>query len=376
MAYPPKIEKLYYRVKTLLSEQYFPGAKLPCEREFAPWMGVSRKTIARVLQRLAEEHKVMRDNTGTYVHKETEAPFFRKPEQEPVSILLPAPDYTLSCEFSSRYAHDRTIQGALKAALKHNSRIITIPVTETNNPDEINYSQLRGIHPESRVICNSPWFQKLLPFLYASRCRMGFLGFSREFLKSVPDTTDFTAFCPGNLIESFLRGGIRLLHEAGARNILYFGSNAANASIRGKFCFERALAELQLSPGKFAVYDSSITLQERLLLLKRLFFKEKYDGLILELNPFREHDWDFDFYAETGIPESLPMITAVSDLVFQDKVAQHARVGHYPVMKYSFQTTEFLLSEEHGHFLRDAEYEFPTVHEFMEYHNLKQKGNI
>ncbi len=376
MAYPPKIEKLYCKIKTLLSEQYFPGAKLPCEREFAPQMGVSRKTLAKVLSRLAEEHKVMRDNTGTYVYQEKKSPFFRKEEQEPVSILLPAPDYTLACDFSSRYAHDRTIQGALKAALKYGARVVTVPVTESNNPDEINYSQLRGIHSGSRVLCNSSWFWKIFPLLYASRCRIGFLGLSRDSLKSAPETTDFMAFCPGNLTESFLNGGIRLLRDAGAGNILYFGSGAADVSLYGRPYFNRTLEELRLPPGEFVVFDASISLPERFLSLKRLFSQRKYDGLILELNPFREHDWDFDFYEETGIPENLPMITTVSDLIFQDKVALHANVGHFPIMKYIFEATEFLLSEEHGHFFRDAVYEFPGVQEFMEYHNLKQKGNI
>ena len=376
MAYPPKIEKLYCRINALLSEQYFPGAKLPCEREFAPQMGVSRKTLAKVLQHLAEEHKVIRDNTGTYVYRENMNPSFRKEEQEPVSILLPVPEYTMACDFSSRYAHDRTIQGALKAALKHNARIVTIPVTDNNNPDDISYSQLRGIHPGSRVLCNSPWFRKTFPLLYGSRCRMGFLGISRDSLKSVPETTDFMAFCGGNMIESFLKGGIRLLRDAGAGSILYFGSDAADISLCGQPYFNRTLEERRLPPGKFVVYDSSVPLPERLLSLKRLFAQRKYDGLILELNPFREHDWDFDFYAETGIQESLPMITTVSDLIFQDKVVRHAKVGHYPIMKYSFEATEFLLSGEHGHFFRDVGYEFPSVREFMEYHNLKQKGNI
>ncbi len=376
MAYPPKIEKLYCRMNTLLSAEYFPGAKLPCEREFAPRMGVSRKTLAKVLQRLAEERKVVRDNTGTYVFQESRTPFSRRLEQEPVSILLPVPDYTLACGFSSRYAHDRTIQGALKAALKHDSRVVTVPVTETNNPDEINYSQLRGLHSGSRVICNSPWFRKIFPVLYASRCRIGFLGVSGESLSSVPETTDFVAFCPENHIESFLKGGIRFLRDAGAVNILYFGSDTAEVSLEGEAYFNRTLEEQRLPRGEFAVFKSSTTLPERLSLLKQLCAKGKYDGLILELNPFREHDWEFDFYEETGISESLPMITTVSDLIFQDKVASYARVGHYPVMKHSFEATEFLLSEKHGHFFRDVGYEFPTVREFMEYHHFKQKGNI
>ena len=122
---------------------------------------------------------------------------------------------------------------------------------------------------------------------------------------------------------------------------------------------------------RFHVYSGSMSLPERLRLLGKLYRSLYFDSLILELNPYREHDYEFDLYEETGIPTATKLMISVSDLLHQPRIMEYAEVYHLPVMRFSYEIAKFLLSDQQGCFTRKSQYIFQAAKDFI--HETKYK---
>lgn len=365
MAYPSKRDQIYKALCGEFQEKFLPGAKLPPERDYARQLGVARKTLRFVLDRMEQENRIIRNSHGTFLRDERNC--FDSPEQEePVTILLPCPDYLVVSGYSSSYAHRQMILGAMRAAVESGTYVVTIPVSETNSPEDINWFQLRHLHRDSMVMFSGSWFRNVFPMLAERKCRIGYMA-NREFsfFSRIPDLTSINCqFADGR---TFLYSAVRHLHAEGAERIVYFGSSAADISRIGKDSFLAAVRELNPEYGEafFQVYDAGTSLPERLELLGKFYEAVKFDALILELNPYREHDFEFDLYEAAGIPLSTKLMITVSDLLHQDNVAKYATVCHYPFMRNSYEMAKFLLSGQTGHIVRSASYLFQNANEFI-----------
>lgn len=163
MVYPSKQEQIYRTLCCEFREKFHPGAKLPPEREYAQQLGVARRTLRSVLKRMAQENRIVRNTHGTFLRDERIRYYGHTEWKEPVTILLPCPDYLQISGHSSCYALTQMILGAMRAAIEYGTHVVTIPISETNSPDDINWHQLQHLNKYSNVIFSGSWFQKIFP---------------------------------------------------------------------------------------------------------------------------------------------------------------------------------------------------------------------
>ena len=89
MVHPGKQEIIYKIIEEELREKYYPGAKLPSERDYALHLGIARRTLRFVLDRLTEERKIIRNEHGKLsCDEQTESHQIHRPER---TIDDPAP---------------------------------------------------------------------------------------------------------------------------------------------------------------------------------------------------------------------------------------------------------------------------------------------
>lgn len=93
MAYPSKQDQIYKILCGEFQEKFYPGAKLPPERDYARQLGVARKTLRFVLDRMEQENRIIRNTHGTFLCDERNSGYGYTEQKEPVTILLPCPDY-------------------------------------------------------------------------------------------------------------------------------------------------------------------------------------------------------------------------------------------------------------------------------------------
>lgn len=366
MAYPSKQDQIYKILCGEFQEKFYPGAKLPPERDYARQLGVARKTLRFVLDRMEQENRIIRNTHGTFLCDERNSCYGHTEQKEPVTILLPCPDYLDVSGYSSSYAHRQMILGAMRAAIESGTHVVTIPVSETNSPEDINWLQLRHLHRDSMVMFSSSWFRNVFPLLVERKCKVGYMSDNEiPFFSKAPDITSINYQLSN--AHTFLYHAVKQLYAEGAEKIVYFGSSEAVISRTGKNSFLKALRELnpECRDFHFHVYDAKIPLLKRLKLIRKLYETIAFDALILELNPYQEHDYEFDLYEATGIPLSTKLMTTVSGILHQTKVAEHAKVCHFPVMRNSYEMAKFLLSGQRGRLVRSVSCLFQNAKEFI-----------
>lgn len=340
----------------------FPGMRLPAERCFAARLGVARKTLRFTLARLEEEGAITRNTFGTFVRESKTVRMKESPE--PVTILLPCPDYMMVTPPAIAGIHREMTLTASLVANRHGTYAVTLPVSDSNDPARINWNQLRHLHSGSLVCMNGSWFQAVFPLLAERGCRVGIISSDlKNFPRCFKEHDTDGMIVNNRRLWYFPALAATWLYGLGARKILYFGSDTAVASMVSRGAFEKALRGAGLpAEGLFRVFPSSLTLRERLRLLGGTFREKRPDALVIELNPYPLNEPEPDFYEATGIPRSVKIVTPRSRLLRQPEFAGNAYVitGNDTCGRLA----EFLLSNRHGQFFTEVEEEFISGAEY------------
>ena len=361
MAHPPKVPKLCDDLKCYIAMHCRPGGRLPAERTLARIMGVSTRTLGTALRKLVEEKRIVRNPRGTFV---CDADSPARPE-EVLTLLLPSSDFSFSGNPISRLANHLMIQGALAAAGKYHRRIITIPVTDSNDPDDINPIQLSHLGPGSMVMFNSDWYERLFPLFLERRCRLAFLNCGSYRPEMIPPGIDCYMINYGGYQLGLFRKSLEWFASAGARKILFVG----DPGIGVLFPVRPNLADF-LRGNRVRVdirrWETGLNHLQWMGWLKKVYVEGHFDGLMLYPDPFQYCDPELDFYELTGIPDSLPLLLTESPLLKQPRIAAHAGLIRIPRERYSMSAAEFLLSGQHGVEFTAAEYEIVPAASYNE----------
>ena len=350
--HPSKQKELHVAVFREI-QNGFPGMRLPAERSFAARLGVARKTLRFTLARLEEDGIITRNPFGTFIR---ESKTIRRTEpSEPVTVLLPCPDYMMVTPSCIAYSHREMILTASLIANRHGTYAVTLPVSDSNDPSRINWHQLRHLHSGSLIFFNGGgWFKNVFPLLAERGCRLGIIASDlKSFPRCFKERNTDGMIVNNRKLWYFPASAAKWLYGLGARKILYFGSDAAVASRVSFEAFEKVLRGLGLpTEGMFRVFPSSLTLRERLQLLGRNFREKKPDALVIELNPYPLNEQESDFYETTELPRSVRIVTPQNHLLNQSEFAEHA----YVLANNSAESlVEFLLSNRHGQFFTEVE---------------------
>ena len=162
MRTPQKARKIYELLRhDILKRRYTPGALLPKEIDFAVQLGVSRDTLRNALSMLEADSLIRRvRGYGSYVSETV--------HRKKITFLLP---YAQSLEPYSGFITGM-LQGVAEGVRECNCELETLPISPTNNPEDIDWSKLFNLNSESRVVVCGFWFEKIFPFLLASKCKV------------------------------------------------------------------------------------------------------------------------------------------------------------------------------------------------------------
>ncbi len=360
MAYPAKIGKLCSDLQCYIRMHCKPGDKLPSERVLCKIMGVSSRTLGTAMRKLVGKRLIIRNTKGSFVSGGIDQ---SSAADEPLTLLLPCPDFSFNEDTTSALANQRMIQGALAAAKKYHRRVITIPVTSSNNPDDINPMQLSQLDANSMVMFQSRWYEPLFPLFRERRCRVAFLNCGWDMPEMFPDN-DCYLVTERNYQAALFEQGIAWLSDAGAGRILF----AVNAGMPEEETdltkFEDALKRHGVK-GKLLFWSRNWNFRQCTEWLKHLHAEEKFDGLVLYSDPLGYYDPELDFYEMTGLPTSLPLLISESGLVNQPRIGRHAAVIHTQWGRYSREAAEFLLSGRRGKEFVTMEYKIEPASQYQ-----------
>ncbi len=144
--------------------RYPPGSLLPREVDFAVKLGVSRDTLRHALSMLEADCLIRRvRGYGSFVSESV--------RRKKITFLLP---YAQSLEPYSGFITG-LLQGVAEGVRECNCELETLPISPTNNPEDIDWSKLFNLNSESRVVVCGFWFEKIFPFLLASRCKVAMI---------------------------------------------------------------------------------------------------------------------------------------------------------------------------------------------------------
>lgn len=166
MRRPKKALKIYHSIRNDILKRRLPAGALLAKREvdFAASLNVSRDTLRHALGMLEEEHLIRRvKGQGSFISESI--------PRTKITVLLPCAG---SVSNYSGFLADQ-FSGVMEEAQKSSCEIETIPVSPTNQLDDIDWSALFNLNSESRVIISSYWFRTIFDFLAHSKCRVALI---------------------------------------------------------------------------------------------------------------------------------------------------------------------------------------------------------
>ncbi len=164
-----KTDQVYSRLRSAIQAGSFAtGSCLPREDRFAAELGISRWTLRQALTQLEKDGLISRTKKrGTTVTMDHTNPV--------ISLLLPCTEgINLTNEQSNAY-HLRLLAGASQASARTSLRIETIPVSPTNDPEDIDWIKFRHLSASSKIIVPQAWYTPLAPLLEERGCRVVFI---------------------------------------------------------------------------------------------------------------------------------------------------------------------------------------------------------
>lgn len=155
----------------ILNGDFVPGARLCSDEELAGMYHVHRHTVAEGLKILVGEGLLerapRRGSVVTGVHK------------EPVYLLIPCPDFLDENNNSAVFIR-RLYKNLHLQLMDKGVSVITVPMSPTNNPDDISEKYFEIIPRGAKVVCIGEWGLQGLGCLKEKKCNVVFYDFQNR----------------------------------------------------------------------------------------------------------------------------------------------------------------------------------------------------
>ena len=266
---------------------YYPGALLPSEPVYARYFGCGRTTLRKVLDRLQQERKIRRSRAGTFVldEKTGECSKFNT-EESPVYLLLPCADYTERIDCVSLQLTREFFDGAMRGAIESGRMLVTIPVSESNRDNhvecvDIAWSQISILHKNDIVLFLGRWYNRLIPILERTGCRIGFVSQMPEPFSCLQNGKACYAGYVGYSNWAFIQQALKLLKSKGRKRIgcvWFFLEEEERRAVEEKF---RTQIKEEGINGRIYGIPFHSAPKDNCLLLKRFIEQHPVDSLII-----------------------------------------------------------------------------------------------
>ena len=309
MAFPSKQKILYEQLDQELRKSYSPGDRLPAERVLAAKYGVARMTLRGALERLVHEHRIIRRWNGTFLLGRKNEDFAANDRNDiRIYVLLPCPSYATLSGFYSYMVTTAFLRGALTAAVRHGFHVLTIPVSQTNEPDEIDWDELSLIREDDIVLFAGDWYSALFPLLSERNCKVGAIlpKMDESVHRFLQETRQYRIYTRP-ILANYLPEVLADIKKKKRKKVFLFGRHQFSMFIHGKIRLQDFLAEqTELAAPcelKVQLCRETTSFAEQCMLVREAFEKESFDALI------------FDSESDPGGPVSLRELCRLSESV-------------------------------------------------------------
>ncbi len=363
MPLPSKQKAIYEYLISDIRDHFYPGAKLPSELEYCKRISVARETLRSTLRRLQEEKWIVRNKSGTYVCDRATGICPRiSGGPGPVHVLVPCPDYTFVAGDSSVYSHQKMILGAMQASVRYGTQALTIPVSETNHPDDINWNQLAGLRENDIVLFIGTWFQKVFPLLVERKCRIGCITGSLDDLGFLSGQTDYFVYTK-DVLWNIFPDAVDFLVRKNKKRIACFAVDRSLYEPDIREWFESNMKRAGL-PFENRFGFMSLEEGDPLDLSRAAEFcaVREFDALILlVLFPFRKYG-NRDIYRTLNLPVSKTVLINNTSFFNEREPDRNANLilCRDTFQKSARNLAEYFLSGRKGQIIQNFEYEFLT----------------
>lgn len=332
----------------ILTGRYPDGYRLPTEPELARNLNVSRDCLRAALDKLSEERLIERiPRKGTFVTSS------RGSNDKNIYYLLPCPDFMVKSGTMSAFGHMEAMSGALKATEKHGFCLIPVPVSTTNDENDIDFERLRILAPGSRILMSGiSWFWKMFPLMNSLKCRVaGELSLSHM----IPECIGYGWNVYVNDCNNTLDIILEKFCEAGVRKPM-FVNYWCDDTMRKRALAKIAENGMNLSASTF-LYHSGDTKQLRRKIAE-LFKGEAFDGLMLNFSEYHLLERE-SMNADLGILPDITIILA-DKFTYVSELEKAPAYLHFDRKNMCFNAVEWLVSDKPNELVTVAPTFFPA----------------
>lgn len=332
----------------ILTGRYPGGYRLPTEPELAASLKVSRDCLRAALDKLSEERLIERiPRKGTFVTSS------RGSNDKNIYYLLPCPDFMVKSGPMSALGHMEAMSGALKATEKYGFCLVPVPVSPTNDENDIDFERLRILTSGSRILMSGiSWFWKMFPLMNSLKCRVaGELSLSNMIPECVGYGWNVYVSDCGNSLDIILEK----FRETGVRKPLFVNC-CCDDTMRKRALAKIADARINASPNTF-LYHSGDTKQLRRKIAE-LFRSESFDGLMLDFPEYHLIERE-SLNADLGISPDIPIILA-DKFTYVAELEKAPAYLHFDRKTMCFNAVEWLVSDKPNELVSVAPTFFPA----------------
>ena len=301
----------------IISGHYAASGRLPPEPLLSKDFGVARETLRDALALLDDAGFISRSPRSGTLLKAAE----KQGGERKIHFLLPCPDYMLKLGESSLHSTLAQFSGLLKEARCNDYQAVMLPVSSSNNPEEMDLGQLQPLNSESMVyIFSALWYSKIFHHIEKRRCRVvAAFGQSRNDEAILKYVNEWHLICFD--IEKRFFQVAQELASRGCRNIAvatqYVIADDIDLTYRG-FKAGVLSAGLEFSPLNVLNFSGEFPNIQKPL--RKLWERIGFDGLVISA-PFDVLPQGVSLQNFLGLPETIEILLS-EDLAFNEKMSQ------------------------------------------------------
>ena len=310
--------------------------------EMAKKFGVTRRTLRLALNELENSNMIER------IHGKGTFKIGGGNNLRLIYFLLPCADWSI-IGLGNVASTGKLLQGLMEACARMDCRLVTLPFSPTNDPEDIDWDVMKMIEPGSMVFVSDIWYRKCFLYLAERQCRVAFLhtqNFDIPFPLDDVEKPIFTKwlqlrkdteFETGTATEALLNCGCR--KPALAATYL---TDVTNMRLPG---YQKALEKAGIAEQNTVWHiPADFPSEDFIKKLRQFYNRTAFDSLIIDIVTGFEPDYRYSLNKSMNLPEHIKIIT-LHEYEFNSRLYPIVPAMNYDFRKIGSDAVNMLLAE-------------------------------